>query len=188
MKTIKTNTKTVPFRRKREGKTNYPRRMKILISSKLRLAVRFTGTKIIAQLIEFQPTGDKVLVAVDSSVLKKMGWNYSGKNFPAAYLTGLLIGKKSMAAGHTSAIFDVGQRTPLKGGKVCSFFKGVLDSGLDIPCDPSIFPSEERIRGVSISSNLSAKESQFTQYLKNGNKPEDIPSSFDKVKEKILAQ
>ena len=179
--------KTVLYRRKREGKTNYPTRLKLLLSGKLRVTVRLTNNKVIGQVIKFTTTGDKVLVAVDSSSLKKFGWNYSGKNIPAAYLVGLLLGKKSVAAGHAEGILDTGSRTPVRGGKLFSFLKGLKDSGFAIPCDESIFPSEERIRGDHIGTYAkSAKESQFTKYLKNNLKPEDMSKSFDQVKEKIL--
>ena len=181
------NPKTVLYRRKREGKTNYPKRLKLLLSGKLRVTVRFTNSKVIAQIIQFTPTGDKVLVAIDSSSLKKFGWNYSGKNFSAAYLVGLLLGKKSLEAGHNEGILDTGSRTPVKQGKTCSFIKGLKDSGFNVPCDESIFPSEERIRGDVVAAYAKlAKESQFTKYLKNNTKPEDMSKSFDQVKEKIL--
>ena len=83
--------RTVPYRRKRENKTNYLKRLKLLLSRKGRLVVRFTNRKVVAQLVEFTPKGDKVLVATDSFALRKLGWQYSCKNLPAAYLTGFLF-------------------------------------------------------------------------------------------------
>ena len=59
--------RTVPYRRKRENKTNYLKRLKLLISRKGRLVVRFTNKRVLAQLVEFTSKGDKVLVGVDSS-------------------------------------------------------------------------------------------------------------------------
>ena len=50
----------VPFRRKREGKTDYRRRLKLLLSGKPRLVVRKTSNHAIAQLVEYTLQGDKV--------------------------------------------------------------------------------------------------------------------------------
>ena len=77
--------KTVLYRRKRERKTNYSKRLKLLLAKKNRLVVRFTNQHIIAQFVQFTITGDKVLVGVNSSALKKSGWKNSCKNISAAY-------------------------------------------------------------------------------------------------------
>ena len=77
--------KQVLYRRKMEGRTNYSKRLSLLLSKKLRLVVRFTNQKVIAQVCEFnsQEKGDKILAAVDSYALKKYGWTSSCKNLPA---------------------------------------------------------------------------------------------------------
>jgi len=180
--------KTVLYRRKRERKTNYTRRLKMLVSRKSRLVVRFTNKKVIAQIISFTPIGDKVLVGVDSSALKELGWNYSGKSFPASYLTGLLLGKKAIAAGQKDAILDSGFRTARRRGKIFAFLKGVLDAGLEVPHSEDIFPSEERISGkhiVDYAASLDKPEERFGKYLKSNAKPEQIVEVFNSVKEKI---
>lgn len=186
--------RTVLFRRKREQKTDYQNRLKLLLSKQLRLVVRFTNSRIIAQVVEFQMQGDKVLVASDSSTLKKIGWNYSLKNFPAAYLTGLLLGKKAQQRGIKQAILDPGTKAPLRKSKVYAFLKGVVDSGLPVPYgDKEIFPSEDHISGKKISDyahQLKGKkeyEARFNQYLKNRYFPEEISKVFAEVKQKILA-
>ena len=43
--------KTVLYRRKREKKTNYAKRLTLLLSRKARLVVRFTNQRVIAQLV-----------------------------------------------------------------------------------------------------------------------------------------
>ncbi|MBI4983282.1 50S ribosomal protein L18, partial [Candidatus Woesearchaeota archaeon] len=116
--------RTVFYRRKREQKTNYPDRLKLLLSKKIRLVIRFTNKKIISQLIEFDTKGDKVLLAVDSFQLKKFGWNYSYKNFPAAYLIGVLMAKTAVKKGYQEAILDTGLKSPLKKSKIYAFLKG----------------------------------------------------------------
>src|SRR3989344_2841425 len=110
--------RTVWFRRKREQKTNYTKRLYLLMSRKPRVVVRLTNTRVIAQVVRHAPTGDLVVVGVDSAALTKFGWNYSGKNLPAAYLTGLLLAKLALKKGITEAILDAGFRYPHPAGKV----------------------------------------------------------------------
>jgi large subunit ribosomal protein L18 len=168
--------KTVLYRRKREKKTDYNKRLKLLLSNKPRLVVRITNQRVLAQIVEFTPLGDKVVAAAESFALKKMGWKYSCKNIPAAYLTGLLIGKKGQEKGSKEVIFDTGLVSPLKKGKVFAFLKGVLDAGLNVPTgSEEIFPNEARISGQHIA-----------QYLKSDNKPEEIPKIFADIKGKII--
>lgn len=147
--------RSVPYRRKREAKTDYHKRIKLLASRKPRVAIRFTNQKIIGQIIEFSPIGDLVKVAVSSDLLKKQHWTASGKNVPAAYLTGLLLAKKAAAAGITKAILDTGFKQPELKGKIYAFLKGALDGGLDIPhSDESIFPKQDKIEGQHLKNNL----------------------------------
>ena len=144
--------KTVYFRRKREGKTNYKKRLHLLISEKLRLVVRISNTKVIAQIIQFDPKGDIVKVAKESSELTKMGWKGSLKNIPAAYITGMLIAKEALNKGIEEAILDTGLLSPKSGGKVYAFLKGAVDAGLNVPHNEKIFPSEERLNGTHINN------------------------------------
>ena len=188
--------KTVPYRRKRERKTDYNKRLKILLSRKPRLVVRITNKKIISQLAEFSQNGDRLLVSVDSYALKKLGWKYSCKNMPAAYLTGLMIGKKALDKGINEAILDTGLLSPLKKSKTFAFLKGVIDSGLNIPHGgEDIFPGEERISGKHIQDyavkikgeNKQLYDKLFAQYLKNNVLAEDLVNSFTDLKAKLSA-
>ena len=178
--------RTVLYRRKRENKTNYTKRLRILSSKKSRLAVRFSNQKIYAQIIDFTTKGDKVLVGMDSSKLKEFGWNYSYKNIPAAYLTGLLFGKKVLETGKKEAIFDIGKKYPSYKGKIYAFLKGVIDSGMDIPHGTEeIFPSEERLSGKHIKEYAAKAGEKFTKYLKNNAQAVKISEIFEQVKQKI---
>lgn len=134
--------KTVMYRRKREGRTSYPLRRRLLLSGKPRLVVRFTNTKILGQIITFHPQGDKVEAAVDSSGLRKLGWTFSCRCLPAAYLTGYWLGKK--AAGK-EAVLDTGFSTPHRGGRWYAFLRGAVEGGLQVPHDPVVFPPLERL-------------------------------------------
>ena len=56
--------------------------------------VRFTNTRVLAQVVYSTLLGDKVLAAADSFELSRYGLPVRGKNFPAAYATGLLVGRR----------------------------------------------------------------------------------------------
>ena len=99
--------RTVLYRRKREKKTNYSKRLKLILSGKERVVLRFTNQKIIVQLVKFEAKGDKILLGADSFALKKWGWSYSCKNLPAAYLTGLMFGKEALKKGHDNVKLDI---------------------------------------------------------------------------------
>jgi large subunit ribosomal protein L18 len=183
--------RTVLYRRKREKKTNYPKRLRLLLSRKKRLVVRLTNQRIYAQLVEFNVKGDKVLVGVDSSSLKKFGWNYSCKNVPAAYLTGLMLGREAVKKGHKQAILDTGLKSPLHRSKIFAFLKGALDAGMEIPCgSDDVFPVD-RLNGEHIKQfadkikGEDAYSKRFAQYLKNKVEPAKIVDLFEQVKQKI---
>ncbi len=144
----------VKMRRRREGKTNYRKRLALLKSGKPRAVVRKTLRYIIVQLAEYHEDGDKILLGVTSRKLKDYGWSGSFKNTPAAYLTGYLAGKLALKKGIKEAILDIGLQRPVKGSRVFAALKGMLDAGLEIPHGDGIFPSEERIKGLHISEDL----------------------------------
>lgn len=187
--------RTVHYRRRREQKTDYHKKLKLLSSRKPRLVVRITGQKIISQLVGFGPKGDLVLTAADSSQLLKFGWNYSLKNLPAAYLTGLLAGKSALEKGLPEAVLDTGAKIIIPHNKISAFLKGAVDSGLNVPFgEEEIFPDEERISGKHvqdyaeklIKEDRKKYEQKFSRYLKAGQAPEKMAASFEKAKEKIM--
>lgn len=156
----------IQFKRRREGKTDYKRRLKLLRSKKPRLVVRKSLKYIRAQIIEFNKKGDKTLVSAYSKELEKLGWKHSFKNLPASYLTGLIIGKRAIGKGIEEAILDIGLYPSTKGSRIYACVKGVLDAGLKIPVEEKILPNQERIRGEHIGK--------------------DLPKNFEEIKKKIL--
>lgn len=144
------NIQVVPFRRKREGKTNYRKRIKLVASRKHRLVVRKSLTQINAQLISFDVKGDVVAVGVSGKALIDLGWSGSTSNIPAAYMVGFIAGKKALANGIKEAVFDLGFHTSLHGAKVFAALKGAIDAGLDVPSSEDAFPSEDRLNGKHI--------------------------------------
>ncbi|MFQ6119760.1 MAG: 50S ribosomal protein L18 [Methanosarcinales archaeon] len=151
----------VPFRRRREGKTNYHKRLKLLLSKKPRLVVRKTSRNTIIQLIVPTKKGDETLLSANTSQLKKYGYNGATGNTPAAYLTGLLFGYCALEKEYDEAVLDIGLHTSTKGSRIYAALKGVVDAGMQVPHDPVIFPSEERIRGEHIE-NFSEEQFENT--------------------------
>jgi large subunit ribosomal protein L18 len=147
---------TVYFRRRREGATDYAKRLKSLKGGKPRLIVRKTNKYVLVQLAEYSEAGDKILAGASSRDLAGLG--FPGKcNTPSAYLTGLLVGKKAMAKGVKGAVADFGRHTASKGSLLYSALKGAADAGLDVPFDESVIPPAERIQGAHLKGETSKK-------------------------------
>lgn len=178
------------FRRRREGKTDYRARLKLISLEKSRLVVRITNNHTIVQIIDVAQEGDETLVSAHSKELQKMGWLGSGKNTSAAYLTGFLCAKKALEAGIDEAVLDIGLKSSIKGAKIYAALKGAVDAGLYVPHNDSILPADERIRGEHVAAyaeSLSDEElkERFSQYIANGLSPKDLPDHFESIKQKI---
>jgi len=186
----------VPFRRRREGKTNYYRRKRLLLSNLPRLIVRKTNNYIIVQIAEATPIGDKILIQAHSSELSDFGWKAGTKNTPAAYLTGLLIAKKALKKGITEVVPDVGLHTTTQGAKIFAALKGASDGGLSFNLGEEKVPSEERIQGEHIANYAKLLESEdpklfkkrFSLYIRRNLRPQDLPSHFTEIKERIISK
>jgi len=93
----------VKYRRRREGKTDYYARKRLVTQAKnkynapkYRLVVRFTNKDIIVQIVSAQLQGDLVLVAARSRELPRYGINHGLTNWAAAYATGLLVARRAL--------------------------------------------------------------------------------------------
>lgn len=93
----------VKYRRRREGKTDYRARKRLIAqdknkynSPKYRLVVRFTNTQCICQIVWAEIDGDKVMSAAYSSELPRYGLKVGLKNYAAAYCTGLLVARRTL--------------------------------------------------------------------------------------------
>ncbi|MCD6477365.1 MAG: 50S ribosomal protein L18 [Candidatus Aenigmarchaeota archaeon] len=170
------------FRRRREKKTNYRRRLGLVKSGRTRLVIRKSLKNMVIQFIDYNEKGDQTLLTVNSKLLKKKGWKYSTGNVPSSYLLGLLAGTMAKKKNITDAILDIGLQRSTKGSRIYAALKGVIDAGVNVPADESIFPSEERIKGKHISDYTSkASGNQFSKL-----KPTDIEANFNETKERIL--
>jgi large subunit ribosomal protein L5e len=91
----------VQFRRRREGKTDYRARKRLVAqdknkynSPKYRLVVRFSNKDITAQIVYSKITGDFVMAAAYAHELTNYGFPFRVTNYAAAYATGLLIARR----------------------------------------------------------------------------------------------
>jgi len=166
----------------------------MILSGKLRLIVRLSSKYLYIQLAEPSELGDNVLAFVCSKELGKFGWKASSCNTSAAYLSGLLIGKRALDLGIKEAILDIGLRRPSIGARVFAVLKGVTDAGLSVPYNEKILPSDERIASEHIASyakKLLEEDQQkygriFSYHLSQGLKPESLPDHFRIVKNNII--
>jgi len=162
----------VPFRRRREGRTNYRKRLALLLSKKPRMVVRRSNSDVLIQLVEFSREGDRTVLTCSARMLKEYGYELSFKSVPAAYLAGLLFGFRALAQGYDEAVLDIGLTTSTKGGRVYAAVKGALDAGLYVPCDEGMFPEDARLMGEHISNHRGL----------------DIPSIVRDAKERIMKE
>ena len=142
----------VPFRRRREGKTDYYQRTRLVVSDVPRMVVRKTNRHIIVQLVTAEMDGDRTLVAANSAELEKYGYKGSTSSTPAAYLTGMLFAVKAKKAQQESAILDIGLKRATPGARVFAALKGAVEAGLAIPHGEEILPSDERAKGAHIAA------------------------------------
>jgi len=156
-------------RRHRNGRTDYRRRLRLLKSRKMRIVVRKSLKKITVQFVEYNPKGDIISVSVLSDELAKTyNWKYSVSSTPAAYLTGLLAGKKAKDKGITEGILDIGRYRPTKGNKLFAALKGVVDAGIQCPHDEEMLPSEDRILGKHLDDNIAPLSGEIKNKIIGG--------------------
>ncbi|XP_022151990.1 60S ribosomal protein L5-like isoform X2 [Momordica charantia] len=91
----------VKFKRRREGKTDYRARIRLINQDKnkyntpkYRFVVRFSNKDITAQIISASIAGDIVLASAYSHELPKYGLEVGLTNYAAAYCTGLLLARR----------------------------------------------------------------------------------------------
>jgi len=137
----------VQRRRRREGKTDFECRRKMVRqdknkynTKKYRLIVRFTNRKVICQVAYYTMRGDCMVAQATSPELKKYGIPCGYKNYAAAYCTGLLVARRVLKKFELDEMFkgkeeidgedyhvedEEGERRP---------FKCCLDVGLRRTC------------------------------------------------------
>ncbi|MGC9210332.1 MAG: 50S ribosomal protein L18 [Acidilobus sp.] len=185
----------VPLRRRREGKTNYYHRFRLLLGGKTRMVVRVSNKYVVVQFIDFDLKGDKVVAAAHSRELEKLyGWKGSGKSTCAAYLTGFLAAARFLQKGGREAVLDIGLHKPARGARVFAALKGALDAGVKVPHGEEVLPSEDRIRCEHVAKFASELRQENPEKFKrlfsrisSRIDPAELPKHFEEVLEKIKA-
>jgi len=164
----------VKFRRRRDNKTNYARRLALLKSGKTRLVIRKTNRQVLVQFVNFGEKGDRTVSSVTSKALAKFNWP-AKRNLPTAYLTGLLAGKSAMKKGVKDAILDSGLSTPSKSSLLFGALSGVVDAGVSVP------------HGEELADGARLKGAHIDVYAKARGSSTAVEAEFEKVKKAIMA-
>ncbi len=163
MKTLK--------RRRKEHKTDYLKRIKLLKSGSPRVVFKKTNKYIIAQYIKSKEAQDKIEIGVNSKILLKYGWpeDFKGsfKSIPASYLIGLLIGKKILEKKLEKPVVDFGMTRVLHKNRAFAFLKGLKDSGIKVECKEEFFPNEDRIKGKHLKKDFSKIFEEIKSKIQN---------------------
>ncbi len=170
------------MRRRREVRTDYHQRLRLLKSGKSRLVARTSNKHARTQLVTTGDQGDRTLASAHSSELADFGWEAPTGNLPAAYLTGYLAGLRAVDAGIEEAVLDIGLNTATPGSKVFAVQEGAIDAGLDIPHNDSVFAEWERTRGEHIADYAEQRD----EPLYSGDfDATALPEHFDDVRERL---
>lgn len=144
-----------------------------------------------AQVLKPQVMGDIVITAVSSKELLKYGWKGSMNSMPSCYLTGLLLGIRTLEKGMKDLVLYTGKKSFTT--RVASCLKGIIDAGVSIPVSEVSLPEIERLNGGHISryAEVLKKDEQkynshFSSLLENGFIPENYPRYFEEVKTRII--
>ncbi len=132
-------------KRRLEAKTDYKSRLELLKSGKPRIVIRKTNRYLVVQVVVSELAQDRVVFGTSSKVLLTKGWpeNLAGslKGLPAAYLTGLYVGKQ-VKGKIKEAIIDLGMHRNIQKSRVYAVVKGVVDSGLAIAHGEEALPTD----------------------------------------------
>jgi large subunit ribosomal protein L18 len=170
------------MRRRREARTNYHQRLRLLKSGKPRLVARKSNQHTRAQLITTGPNGDETVTSASSGDLAEYGWEAPTGNLPAAYLTGLLAGYRALEAGLEEAVLDIGLNTATPGSKVFAVQEGAIDAGLDVPHNDDVFADWDRTRGTHVAEYAQQEDGLYAGDFD----ATKLPDHFDEVREAIM--
>lgn len=154
------------YKRRAEQKTNYKKRLSLLVSGKNRLVARKTNLYMHLQYVVHDAKGDVIKFSISSKALKAHGWTANTGNVSACYLTGYLFGKLVASKKLSKElVFDIGLQNAQKKGRLFAALKGAIDSGLNIDANKDVFPDLDRISGKLIK-----KEDLFNKTKTNVDK------------------
>ncbi len=156
-------------RRRKEHKTDYLVRLKLLKSEKPRLVFRKTNKYIVSQYVLSEEAKDKAVFGITSKALLKYGWpeDFKGslKSIPASYLTGYLMSKIIQEKKLEKPIIDFGMIRTIHKTKVFAFIKGIVDAGLEVSSKQEAFPEQERIQGKNLKKDFTKTFEEIKQKI-----------------------
>jgi large subunit ribosomal protein L18 len=155
---------TVYFRRRREGKTNYAKRLGLVKSNKTRMVVRKSNKSVTVQFVEYSAGGDVILSSATGAALKKQFKWEPRCNVYTAYLCGLYAAGLAKKKKVSEFVLDLGLQMPTKGSVVFAALKGAVDAGLKTGFSEEMLPAD-----------------------KLGNVPDKYKPQFEDAKKRILA-
>jgi large subunit ribosomal protein L18 len=171
------------MRRRREVRTDYHQRLRLLKSGRPRLVARKSNRHTTAQIVTTSAEGDRTVASAHSADLREHGWEAPTSNLPAAYLTGLLAGLRAREAGVDGAVLDIGLNSPTPGAKVFAVQEGAIDAGLEIPHNDEVLAEWARTRGEHIAEYAE----QVDGDLYGGEfDATELPEHFDETREVLL--
>jgi len=133
----------VKFRRRREGKTDYFARKRLVVQDKnkyntpkYRMIVRFSNKDITCQIAYARLEGDRIIAAAYSHELPRYGVKVGLTNYAAAYCTGLLLARRLLKQLNLDGEYE--GNTEINGEVFCvednddgpGAFRACLDVGL----------------------------------------------------------
>ncbi len=173
-------------RRRRSSVTNYKKRIALLKSRTLRVVVRRSNRAITMQVIEYSGKGDRIIASANSRELKGMGWE-PRCNIPTAYLTGMLLAKKTIDR-KKEFVLDIGLYRPVKGSVIFAAAKGFKDSGAnllgEIEFDNARL-SGAHIAGYADKLDENGYKTRFSDYAKSGFDAKDIIKKFESIRNEL---
>jgi len=103
----------VKFKRRREGKTDYYARRRLVVQAKNkyntpkhRMIVRITNTNVIAQIAYARIEGDVVIACAYSHELPRYGVKVGLTNYGACYCTGLLLARRILKKLNLDKLYE----------------------------------------------------------------------------------
>ncbi|KAG5394675.1 hypothetical protein IGI04_024638 [Brassica rapa subsp. trilocularis] len=205
----------VKFRRRRDGKTDYRARIRLINQDKnkfntpkYRYVVRFTNKDIVAQIVSATITGDIVLASAYAHELPRYGLKAGLTNYAAAYCTSLLLARRVLQMLEMDAEYEGNAEIRLILNKYDNESVGALDGGLDIPHSDKRFAGFNK-EGKNLDAEVHRKyiygghvadymkllmedepekyQSHFSNYLKKDLAPENMEEMYKNVHAAIRA-
>merc|ERR1739842_54848 len=172
----------VKFRRRREGKTDFFARKRLVIQDKnkyntpkYRMIVRFSNKDICCQIAYARLEGDIIVCAAYAHELPAFGVKVGLTNYAAAYCTGLLLARRVLQKFNLDGTYE--GNTNVDGNHFCVE---------DVDDGPGAFHVADYMKNL-MDEDEEAYKRQFSRYIKLGITPDSIEGVYKKAHAAIRA-